>query len=291
MKPWSEGLATFLQTQEDAIVEADAIGGGCTASSQQVQTRRGQTLFVKFLSRAPDGFFLSERLSLEQLRRADSGLTIPAVVYQDEHCLALEYLRPSHAGPGYWGTLARGLAALHRHTQAHHGLERTTYCGATRLNNQPDQDGYQFFAERRLLEFMTQARRQGLFTRKDELRLETLCKDLKNRVPEQPASLLHGDLWSGNQYPGSEGRAVVIDPALYFGWRESDLAMTTLFGGFPNAFYVQYDEAYPMQPGWHERFPLYQLYPLLNHCLLFGASYVASVQRHLQSLLTSRHMP
>jgi fructosamine-3-kinase len=112
---------------------------------------------------------------------------------------------------------------------------------------------------------------------------EYLAARLADLIPEQPASIIHGDLWSGNVMTNSKGDPAIIDPAAYFGWAEADLAMTSLFGGFPPVFYQAYQEFRPLQPGWRERFPLYNLYHLLNHLNLFGASYREPVMGILEN--------
>lgn len=100
----------------------------------------------------------------------------------------------------------------------------------------------------------------------------------------EPPSLLHGDLWAGNFIPDEEGEACLIDPAVYYGHREADLAMTHLFGGFGEDFYRAYEEEFPLQPGHPERQPVYQLYHLLNHLNLFGRSYYAQCENILKKL-------
>ena len=107
--------------------------------------------------------------------------------------------------------------------------------------------------------------------------VERLASRLAELIPEQPASLIHGDLWSGNLIVDSAGMPVLIDPAVYFGWAEAELAMTDLFGGFPKIFYHAYEQVRPLEPGYWERFPIYNLYHLINHLNLFGTGYRAQV--------------
>ena len=103
---------------------------------------------------------------------------------------------------------------------------------------------------------------------------DKLEKGLEKYFPVEKPSLIHGDLWSGNIMGGAGGQAYFYDPAIYYGHREMDLAMTHLFGGFPNEFYEAYNSSYPLQPGFQERIDLYNLYPLLVHVNLFGGSYL-----------------
>ena len=133
-----------------------------------------------------------------------------------------------------------------------------------------------FFREQRLAPQFKAA--DSYFIKEDRAKITKLLDNLDRFLiePEQP-SLLHGDLWSGNVMCGSDGKAMLIDPACYIGHREADLAMTELFGGFPQSFYDAYKEAFPLQPGYEERRDLYNLYQLLNHLNLFGPTYLEPV--------------
>ena len=121
------------------------------------------------------------------------------------------------------------------------------------------------------------AARQSLLATGEADAVRKLGKRLSELVPEQPASLIHGDLWGGNAMTDENGSPAIIDPAVYYGWAEADLAMTALFGGFNDRFYAAYIERRPLPPGWRERFGLYNLYHLLNHLNLFGRAYYGQV--------------
>jgi fructosamine-3-kinase len=143
-------------------------------------------------------------------------------------------------------------------------------------------DGYAFFGERRLKFQGDLARRHGLLDSSNYQLLITLISHLSTLIPTQPASLSHGDLWSGNIHNGPQGEPVLIDPAAHYGWAEAELAMMTLFGSLPEAFFKAYEAVRPLAPGYRERFDLYNLYHLLNHLNLFGESYSGSVRAILQ---------
>ena len=115
--------------------------------------------------------------------------------------------------------------------------------------------------------------------------IERLCTKLQKLVPYQPASLIHGDLWSGNAHVGPEGEPVLIDPAAYWGWAEAELGMTKLFGGFPNSFYQSYINCNPLEKGWESRLDLYNIYHLLNHLNLFGGGYLGQVMAAVKKYL------
>jgi fructosamine-3-kinase len=180
--------------------------------------------------------------------------------------------------------LGRQLADLHRITAPAYGLDHGNYCGATPQDNRWLSTWIEFYGQRRLGFQMALAGRQGLLPRERRRRLERLISQLDRWIDEsacQP-SLLHGDLWGGNWLVDAAGQTVLIDPAVYYGDREAELAMCRLFGGFPADFYSAYDAAWPPAPGRDERIPLYQLYHLLNHLNLFGEGYGGQVDSILR---------
>ncbi len=181
-------------------------------------------------------------------------------------------------------TLGHGLAAQHRITARAFGLDHHNYCGATLQANGWKTSWIAFYGQQRLGFQMELAAQNGCLPSTRQRRLEQLIARLGDWIDEQVVqpSLLHGDLWGGNWLIGSHGEPVLIDPAVYFGDREAELAMCHLFGGFPDDFFRAYDEAWPPAPGRNERLPLYQLYHLLNHLNLFGESYGGQVDRILQ---------
>ena len=155
------------------------------------------------------------------------------------------------------------------------GFEEDNYIGATPQPNAWTDDWVTFFAEQRLgfqLRLAADNGFGGELARLGERLLSRLGELIDE--PAEPACLLHGDLWGGNYLCDAEGQPVLIDPAAYYGRREAELAMTTLFGGFDSAFYGAYEEAWPLAPGSAERLEIYKLYHLLNHLNLFGGGYL-----------------
>jgi fructosamine-3-kinase len=126
------------------------------------------------------------------------------------------------------------------------------------------------------------AKERQLLDTADVEAAETLCGRLPELVPEEQPALLHGDIWSGNYLVTESGEPAVFDPSVYYGHRETDLAMTRLFGGFDQRFYSSYQESWPLQAGWEQRVPIFQLYPLLVHLLLFGGQYRGQVTEILK---------
>lgn len=198
---------------------------------------------------------------------------VPRILEQGSDFLVLEQLDLRRSGD--WAGLAQMLAKLHRKTGPRFGWHCDNWIGATPQINDWRDDWVTFFHECRIQPQLELARQNGYPVAGVPLNL------LKGHKP-QP-SLLHGDLWSGNAGFIEEG-PVIFDPAVYYGDREADLAMTELFGGFPAEFYVAYRKAYPLDAGYEKRKHLYNLYHLLNHLNIFGVGYLAQVRRTLDLL-------
>lgn len=260
------------------VVRAEAVGGGCINDSRALFTAHGPQLFLKQNAQPPRGMFAREAEGLEALARAGDGPRVPQPIFVSETFLLLEYLAPAPAAPQAWEVLGRRLAQLHLHTSPRFGFPHDNFLGETPQPNGWLDDGYEFFGERRLLFQARLARERGLLGAANVQRVERLAGRLRELIPEQPASLMHGDLWSGNVIPGPDGHRCLIDPAAHYGWAEAELAMTALFGGFPPEFYAAYEAVRPLAPGYRERFDLYNLYHLLNHLNLFGSSYLPAVE-------------
>ena len=262
-----------------------ATSGGSINQTHVLNLTNGQRVFMKQNPSPPTDFFLAETRGLKLLSQAKNGPRIPkAVAVQSVSCptfLLLEYIESSSEDESFAEQLALSLAELHRMSQEHYGLDHNNYIGSTPQKNTLEKDGIVFFRDQRI-DFQRQlARRSGLLPVTIDKEIDSLCDELGkflNISGEKPA-LLHGDLWSGNYFPDSEGKPCVFDPAVYYGLREADLAMTELFGRLPQKFYDVYQEVFPMNPGYEERKDLFNLYHLLNHLNIFGSSYLSSVQQ------------
>jgi fructosamine-3-kinase len=241
-------------------------------------TQHGPRVFLKTNLTAPPDMFNREAEGLAALASAPGAPRVPAVLLTGQAFLLLEYLPAGPPAPAYPAALGEGLARLHSHTAPTFGFDHDNYIGFTPQPNPSVTDGWTFFAEHRLMFQGRLAHRAKRLSTASLGRLEHIARRLRDLVPEQPASLVHGDLWSGNHFPGPGGFACLIDPAAHFGWAEADLAMTALFGRLPGAFYAAYQSIRPLAPGWRERFDLYNLYHLLNHLNLFGATYLSAVE-------------
>jgi len=257
------------------------VGGGCINHGAILQTSSGKSFFLKTHRFAPAQMFARESEGLQALR-VPGGPRVPQPHLHGADFLLLEDLTPAARSRDYWPVFGRQLAALHQHTQPQFGFEHDNYIGSTPQPNAWMEDGHQFFGERRLLFQAKLAQQRGLLERAEVAQVEALITHLPALVPSQPASLVHGDLWSGNALTDEAGAPAIIDPAAHYGWAEAELAMTTLFGSFPDSFYHAYQEVRPLEKGFSGRYPIYNLYHLLNHLNLFGGSYYGGVMAVLR---------
>ncbi|QEA39388.1 fructosamine kinase family protein [Pistricoccus aurantiacus] len=257
----------------------ESLKGGNMAAVYRLDTDQGAVI-IKHDDQAR---LSAEAEGLEALREACDCLIVPRVLSSGNGWLIMEALDSVGASDTGWRTLGKGLRELHRPRQTAHGWPRDNYCGATPQRNAPLSDGRCFQQERRLQALADACLERGLMKSDLHKRISTVAEGLKQWLPDITPSLIHGDLWSGNLLFTSRGPAL-IDPAVYHHYPEVDLAMLTLFGSPPQIFFDAYWEgAWPKD--WSRREVLFQLYPLLNHLLLFGESYRSAVENRVDSLL------
>jgi protein-ribulosamine 3-kinase len=274
-------LRTALGDPGLRITSVHPVSGGCIHKTAHLETTKGD-FFAKWNAEGPPEVFVREAEALRALRAAGSSLLVPEVLLastpRDSRpgFIVMEYLSPAR-GPGGTepSTLGRGLAEVHRHRAEGFGFPVTTYCGPTPQDNTWTSSWVDFFAERRILALVRALEREDRLAAAEQRLLERLADRLPTFLPHETVpSLVHGDLWSGNVLHTVRGPALV-DPACAYADREMEFGITTLFGGFPDRFFTAYEEAWPLPLGWRERNPLYQLYHLLNHFLIFGGTYGA----------------
>ena len=267
----------------EPIKSTSSVSGGCIADSRKLQLESGKVFFLKQLRSSSSGAFDAEESGLEELRKSGT-VNVPEVVCKGHDFLLLQWIEVGYSrSSSSMEMLGRQFAELHRYRGKKFGFSEDNLLGDSPQSNKPSNEGSLnwaiFYAENRL-EFQTSlAVKKGYATPELTNLMENLIKkfpDLISGTEEEP-SLLHGDLWSGNYLIDEIGIPWVIDPAVYYGHREADLAMTSLFGGFSNTFYSAYESAYTLVSGYAEREPLYQLYHLLNHLNLFGTGYYGQV--------------
>ena len=262
------------------IFSSKPLGGGSINEVYHLGTTAGNFCLKYNSSAAFPKMFETEALGLKLLSMA-GAVRIPAVIFQESlsahSFILLEYIQPSPRIKGFYRDFGRSLARLHCSKGELYGLDYNNYMGSLVQNNCYHSSWVEFFVEERLDKQMKLALKNGLLDSPAEKLFERLFIKLDDLLPEEPPCLVHGDLWSGNFIVSDEGRACLIDPAVYYGNREVDLAMSTFFGGFDHEFYSSYEEEYPLVKGWRERLDLYNLYPLLIHLNLFGTSYLGSI--------------
>ncbi len=265
-----------------------SLGGGCINAAYLVEGS-GERYFVK-TNQASAGFmFEAEAAGLEEIARS-RAIRVPRPVCAGQaegfSWLVLEYVEMGGGGDAAQQRLGRQVAAMHRATAARYGWSRDNTIGSTPQINTQSDDWAAFWRANRLDCQLRLAEKKGtpagLLRRGERL---AAALDAFFSGYEPPASLLHGDLWGGNYDMDRDGAPVLFDPAVYYGDRETDIAMTELFGGFSPAFYAAYREAFPLDPGYPVRKHLYSLYHILNHFNLFGGGYGAQAESMIDGLL------
>ncbi len=263
------------------IVDAVPVGGGSISDAFELELSDGTLAFAKSHTEPPPAFFSTEAAALDWLADTDA-IDVPHVLgWADDRpaFLAMEWIEHGDHTAATDEALGRGLARLHRAGAPTWGWAREGYIGSAPQTNEPLDDWPAFYAERRLLPMARRAVDGGALPPESVASFGTLAHRLPELIPHETTAVgpsrLHGDLWGGNLLVGHDGSPWLIDPAPYGGDREVDLAMMRLFGGFGPSAFAAYDEAWPLPAGHAERIALYQLYPLLVHVVLFGASYAS----------------
>lgn len=270
--------------QELEVEDYALVTGGDINTAVCIQCKEGN-FFLKFRADAPAAMFEAEARGLDLLRVA-GGAATPGVVGFGEAdgygYLMLEFIESQVPSRSYWDQLGTTMATLHQHQHANHGLGYDNFLGTLDQPNEVHTSWPEFWAMQRVLPLAGRALLNETMPLELFKRLEQLNKRLPDLLPADETSLLHGDFWSGNVMPNEHGKPVLYDPAVYYGHREVDIAMTRLFGGFPSAFYHAYQEVWPLLPGWADRLEVYNLYPLLVHLNLFGVAYLPGIDKVLK---------
>ena len=263
-----------------------SIGGGSINQAYRVSDGQ-QHYFVKLNQAHKLAMFEAEAQGLQALRQTDT-LRVPQPLCwgatSDHSYLVLEWLNLGPGSAQSWSEMGQQLARLHRRVSDQgFGWHGQNTIGDTPQVNPWTEDWGQFFANHRIGYQVQLAQRRGGHFAQTTVLMERLSA-LLNRHSPQPA-LVHGDLWSGNAAFDREGQPVIFDPAVYYGDREVDLAMSELFGGFPRSFYQGYEREFPLVPGYEQRKICYNLYHILNHFNLFGGGYGSQAQQMITQIL------
>ena len=255
-----------------------ALSGGDINDTYKIATsEKAYVIKLNQAERFPEMFEI-EAKSLDLLAETQSFI-IPKVIaygeYQQYTYLILEYIE-SASGLDFSENFAQALAKLHRHQSEIFGLDFDNYIGRLEQYNQPQkQNPVDFYIDLRLEPQFKMAKEKGF----EFGNLNQFYKNLESIIPQEKASLIHGDLWAGNYLITPNNKACIFDPAIAYAPREMDLAMMKLFGGYPQEVFKIYDEVFPLQDNWESRISLWQLYYILVHLNLFGASYYVQAQQ------------
>jgi protein-ribulosamine 3-kinase len=262
------------------ITSVRPVSGGDINRAFQVQTQSG-SYFLKYndANRFPH-MFETEALGLKLLKKPNTP-RVPEVLAHGESVqhswLLLEYIPQGSYSESFWDDFGFALGQLHKNSNESFGLDHGNYIGSLPQSNKNHKTWNEFFIEERLGKQLEMAKKKGLVDSSLIQSFENLFKAIPSIFPSEPPALVHGDLWSGNFMCDTQGNPCIIDPAVYYGFREMDIAMSKLFGGFASRFYEAYHEAFPMASGWQQRLEICNLYPLLVHVNLFGRGYLESV--------------
>lgn len=290
MNAWPEiaqqiEIVTEQSFQPETI---DAVGGGCINQTYRI-AGGGQRFFVKINSADGEDMFAAEAEGLEEIGRSHT-LRVPRPVCWGQHenhaWLVLEYLDLGARSASSPDALGCGLAAMHQCKSNQFGWSRNNTIGSTPQINTRSDNWASFWCTHRLGFQLHLAQENGYCGRLQQLGERLLeCVEQFFTGYEPSPSLLHGDLWCGNYAYTCTGEPVLFDPAVYYGDRETDLAMTELFGGFPEQFYSAYRHEYQLDSGYNTRKVLYNLYHVLNHLNLFGGGYRQQAEQMMNYLL------
>ena len=286
---WTEIARAITQKtgQDFAIANTRSVGGGCINQGYKIDGNNAE-YFVKLNDASQVEMFAAEALGLKQMY-ATQTITVPQPICwgtaDSSSYIVLEWLDLGRGNSQSWGSMGRQLAQMHREgTRDRFGWSPNNTIGSTPQINDWMDNWADFFAEQRIGYQLKLAKRRGGSFPDTSKVVDAVRSRLADRQPQ--ASLLHGDLWSGNAAITTDGAPVILDPATYYGDREADLAMTELFGGFPTAFYNGYNEAWQLDSGYQQRKKIYNLYHVLNHFNIFGGGYASQAQRTLDGILS-----
>ncbi|WP_430810461.1 MULTISPECIES: fructosamine kinase family protein [unclassified Carboxylicivirga] len=267
-----------------SITHQQAVGGGCIAQSSLLTADDGRRFFLK--EGGPHKAFIKEANGLKELSKA-GAIRVPKVLLEHDDFLLLEPIETGPKKADFFATFGRHFAQLHKQQGSHFGFYEDNYIGATPQINTPSNSWTDFYFTHRLLYQYRLAEQNGYADEPLKKAFNNIEKRLSTILEgsQEPPCLLHGDLWGGNYLVDVWGEPVLIDPAVYYGHREADLAMTRLFGGFEATFYKSYQDFYPLPDGYEYRENIYRLYHILNHLNLFGTGYKAEAISLMNSYL------
>ncbi|WP_026955347.1 fructosamine kinase family protein [Algoriphagus vanfongensis] len=274
-----QNLGPFAEFKSASVVAAGNHNQGI-----RLETNEG-TFFLKLNFEHEKAILQQEASGLQRLRKA-TFLKVPEVYgcgrIGDYNYLLSEFIHSERFQLDYWENLGLGLAHLHLSHRSSFGLEEDNFIASLPQKNMDSSSWLDFFVEQRLEPLLGKAYFDRLIPLDFLKKFQEIYPKLQSIFPEEKPSLVHGDLWSGNVISTVEGQPCLIDPAIYFGHREMDLAFSRLFGGFDARFYESYESVLPLEPDFESRMGIYNLYPLLVHLNLFGSAYLPGIEKILR---------
>ena len=275
----SNNIKTNIEKELNSkIIDSQSLSGGCISNAYKIKSDIGKIYFLKYNSSASSDMFIKEAHGLKELNKA-GVIKIPDVICFNVDYILLEHIDSGNKQKNFSEDFGCKFALLHKFTSEFYGFYEDNYIGSNPQLNIAEEnqkhDWAKFYFNKRILFQLQLAEETGNST--SELR--KAITGLENKIDEivvdngEKPSLLHGDLWGGNYLTNNDGFACLIDPAVYYGNREADLAMTKLFGGFDSKFFKAYNEVFPLPDGYEYRENIYKLYHVLNHLNLFGGGY------------------
>jgi fructosamine-3-kinase len=282
----SEALRNALQQKHElSITDIRSVSGGSINQAFKISAGKSD-YFLKINDSAPIDFFIKEAEGLEALSQAKTKLKIPDVIAatepSDDHpgYLLMEFIQTSQSGNSFM--FGAELARLHQTKSSSFGFDSDNYIGSLPQNNRAHNDWISFFSECRIEPLLKMGIDSGKLQSGILSNWSRLRSTLPDIIPHCEPSLLHGDLWGGNYLFDESGSAVLIDPAVYYGHPEVDLAFSKMFGGFSPDFYHGYKSIKAPEPGFEDRIAIHNLYPLLVHVNLFGGHYTTQLNSTLR---------
>ncbi len=262
----------------EPVKSMSSLSGGCISNAFKIVTVGGGSYLLKTNSGQSGDMFSKEAHGLSELRKPEV-IRVPEVISHDSDYILTEFISPGNKSAGFFEDFGRRFAQMHRFTGESFGFYEDNYIGATPQKNVPSNEEknswINFFLNKRIIFQYKLAEKNGYASPELRKGISKLCDKIEDILSGStgPCSVLHGDLWGGNYLVDEKGGVCIIDPAVYYGHREADLAMTKVFGGFAPEFYSAYNEAFPLDAGYEYRENIYKLYHILNHLNLFGRGY------------------
>jgi len=291
----SKQFTAYLEQQLNAATgrqirlrHVSAVSGGSINAAFCLHTDDGDYMMKRNNKSAYPNMFANEAEGLTAIKNTET-IAVPQIIlldnFEDDSFLVLEWIESIQSTPDASKLLGKQLAAMHRNTADQFGFDTDNYMGSIPQSNRKHDTWSVFFINERLQPMVKIACDKNLLNKLDTQNFDELYNKLSGLFDEEPPALIHGDLWCGNYLISNRNKPYLIDPAVSYGHREFDIAMTTLFGGFSPDFYKAYQESFPLAQGWQHRVDLWNLYPLLLHLNLFGTGYLSRVKNSLSMYL------